>query len=205
MPVHYGSAALNFVTISTPLSTQVPQAAGIGLAYKLAKQDNVCVCYFAEGAASEGDFHAALNFAATLKSPVIFFCRNTGYAISTPIEEQMASDGIVARGPAYGVPATRVDGNDIWAVRSAVAKARKMALEENTPVMIEAIIRQYITGSSAHSVLKMRLCSGGGGVFSASAGGADGCVRIDSATSSPTPNSVSLHASAYSEIHASPL
>ena len=66
MPVHYGSAALNFVTISTPLSTQVPQAAGIGLAYKLAKQDNVCVCYFAEGAASEGDFHAGLNFASVL-------------------------------------------------------------------------------------------------------------------------------------------
>lgn len=85
------------------------------------------------------DFHAGLNFAATTKSPVVFFCRNNGYAISTSIEEQMAGDGIVCRGPAYGVPATRVDGNDIWAVRAAVAEARSRALTDGGPVLVEAI------------------------------------------------------------------
>ena len=58
--------------------------------------------YFGEGAASEGDFHAAMNFASTLECPMIFFCRNNGYAISTPIEDQFRGDGIAARAAGYG-------------------------------------------------------------------------------------------------------
>jgi len=73
MPVHYGSRALNFQTISSPLATQLPQAAGAAYALKRAGKKNVVMCYFGEGAASEGDFHAALNIAATTQSPVIFF------------------------------------------------------------------------------------------------------------------------------------
>ena len=88
MPVHYGSAKLNFQTISSPLGTQIPQAAGAGYAFKRSKKKAVSVCYFGEGAASEGDFHAALNMAATTASQTIFFCRNNGYAISTPVKEQ---------------------------------------------------------------------------------------------------------------------
>ncbi len=73
MPVHYGSKDLHFQTISSPLATQIPQAVGAAYALKL-KEANLCViCYFGEGAASEGDFHAALNMAATTGSPVIFF------------------------------------------------------------------------------------------------------------------------------------
>lgn len=73
MPVHYGSAKHNFQTISSPLGTQIPQAAGA--AYALKRQgDGACtICYFGEGAASEGDFHAGLNMAATLHCPTIFF------------------------------------------------------------------------------------------------------------------------------------
>lgn len=78
MPVHYGSKALNFHTISSPLATQIPQAAGAAYAMKLQGQPSCVVCYFGEGAASEGDFHGGLNFAATLGCPVIFFCRNNG-------------------------------------------------------------------------------------------------------------------------------
>lgn len=89
MPVHYGTAALHFQTISSPLATQIPQA--VGAAYGLKLEDRAkghgpesrrcAVCFFGEGAASEGDFHAALNFAATLEAPVLFFCRNNGFAI----------------------------------------------------------------------------------------------------------------------------
>jgi len=139
MPVHYGSRRLNFQTISSPLGTQIPQAAGTGYALKLAGRSNVCICYFGEGAASEGDFHPALNFAATLRSPTIFFCRNNGYAISTPVKEQYAGDGIAGRGPGYGVATVRVDGNDVWAVYNVTKAARKIALEENRPVLIEAM------------------------------------------------------------------
>lgn len=94
MPIHYGSAELSFQTISSPLGTQIPQAVGAAYALKMSKRPLVSVCYFGEGAASEGDFHAAMNMAATTESPVIFICRNNGYAISTPTNEQYRGDGI---------------------------------------------------------------------------------------------------------------
>ena len=140
MPVHYGSRALNFQTISSPLATQIPQAAGAAYAFKMAGQDDRCVvCYFGDGAASEGDFHAALNFAATLQCPVVFLCRNNGYAISTPVTEQLKGDGIVCRGPAYGMASARVDGNDVWAVYHATKVAREIALKQSRPVLVEAM------------------------------------------------------------------
>ena len=82
MPVHYGSRELGYVTISSPLTTQLPQAAGSAYALKRAGENRVVICYFGEGSASEGDAHGAFNFASTLNCPVIFFCRNNGFAIS---------------------------------------------------------------------------------------------------------------------------
>ena len=92
MPVHYGSRDLNFVTISSPLATQMPNATGAAYAFKRAQNGLCTVCYFGEGASSEGDAYAALNFAATLDCPILFFCRNNGYAISTPTSEQYRCD-----------------------------------------------------------------------------------------------------------------
>lgn len=137
MPVHYGSKNLNFVTISSPLGTQMPQA--VGAAYALKGKNKVVIVYFGEGAASEGDAHAAFNFAATLECPVIFFCRNNGYAISTPTLDQYRGDGIAARGPAYGIDTVRVDGNDVFAVYKATAMAKQHAITKNKPVLIEAM------------------------------------------------------------------
>ncbi|CAB9528205.1 oxoisovalerate dehydrogenase subunit alpha, mitochondrial [Seminavis robusta] len=139
MPVHYGCRALNYQTISSPLGTQIPQAVGAAYHYKLQGKPNVTVCYFGDGAASTTDFHSAFNFAATLKTPVLFFCRNNGFAISTPVAEQYAGDGIIARAPGYGMAAIRVDGNDIFAVHAAVREARAYALEHSAPVLIEAM------------------------------------------------------------------
>ena len=140
MPVHYGSRDLNFQTISSPLATQMPQAVGAAYALKL-RNDNkaITVCYFGEGAASEGDFHAALNFSSTLEVPMIFFCRNNGYAISTPVKDQYRGDGIISRASGYGIHAIRVDGNDLLAVRMATIEARRLALEKSCPVLIEAM------------------------------------------------------------------
>jgi 2-oxoisovalerate dehydrogenase E1 component alpha subunit len=80
-----------------------------------------------------------MNFAATLNSPVVFFCRNNGYAISTPATDQYAGDGVVARAPGYGMAAIRVDGNDVFAVHAAVREARAYALGHKAPVLIEAM------------------------------------------------------------------
>jgi 2-oxoisovalerate dehydrogenase E1 component alpha subunit len=153
MPVHYGSAKLNIHTISSPLATQLPHASGAAYALKIQRlQDpnippRIVACYFGEGAASEGDFHAALNIASTRACPVVFICRNNGYAISTPTAEQYRGDGIASRGAGYGIDTIRVDGNDILAVREATRVARLMALglhpggEEGKtrPVLIEAM------------------------------------------------------------------
>lgn len=139
MPIHYGSQALNYMTISSPLGTQIPQATGYAFALKTQNKPNCVICYFGEGAASEGDFHAALNMAGVFKVPVIFFCRNNGYAISTPAHEQFAGDGIASRGVGYGIKTLRVDGNDVLAVLKATQEARRMAVEQHEPVLIEAM------------------------------------------------------------------
>ncbi|XP_043685641.1 2-oxoisovalerate dehydrogenase subunit alpha, mitochondrial [Vespula pensylvanica] len=149
MPVHYGSKDLNFMTISSPLTTQLPQAVGAAYAYKREKKQACVVCYFGEGAASEGDAHAAFNFAATLSCPIIFLCRNNGYAISTPAHEQYKGDGIAAKGPGYGINTIRVDGNDVLAVHYATSAARQFCISEGKPVLIEAMT--YRTGHHSTS------------------------------------------------------
>ncbi|WP_293745937.1 thiamine pyrophosphate-dependent dehydrogenase E1 component subunit alpha [uncultured Paraglaciecola sp.] len=149
MPIHYGSKALNFMTISSPLGTQIPQASGYAYGQKMAGLDAVTICYFGEGAASEGDFHAGLNMAAVLNCPAIFFCRNNGYAISTPSEEQFAGDGIASRGIGYGVRTIRVDGNDVLAVYAATQQAREIALKHQCPVLIEAMTYRLAAHSTS--------------------------------------------------------
>ena len=123
MPVHYGSKDLNICTVSSPLCTQLPQASGAGYKYRINNENRIAVTYFGEGAASEGDFHPALNFAATLRCQTLFYCRNNMYAISTPIDDQYAGDGIAVRGVSYGMPTLRVDGNDIFAIYAATKQA----------------------------------------------------------------------------------
>ncbi|WP_026374864.1 thiamine pyrophosphate-dependent dehydrogenase E1 component subunit alpha [Aestuariibacter salexigens] len=149
MPIHYGDKALNFMTISSPLGTQIPQASGYAYGQKMEGTDAVTICYFGEGAASEGDFHAGLNMAAVLNCPVIFFCRNNGYAISTPASEQFAGDGIASRGIGYGVKTIRVDGNDVMAVYAATQTAREIAVKEQCPVLIEAMTYRLAAHSTS--------------------------------------------------------
>lgn len=145
MPVHYGSRALNYHTISSPLGTQIIHAVGAGYKMKMdalqeqRSLDRCSVVYFGDGAASTSDFHAACNFAAALECPVVFICRNNGFAISTPVHEQYRGDGIVSRAPGYGIAGCRVDGNDIFAMNAAIREARRYALKHCKPVMVEAM------------------------------------------------------------------
>jgi 2-oxoisovalerate dehydrogenase E1 component alpha subunit len=91
MPIHYGSNRLNYFTISSPIATQLPQAAGVGYSLKMDKKNACTVTFIGDGGTSEGDFHAGLNFAAVMEAPVVFICRNNGWAISTHISEQFRS------------------------------------------------------------------------------------------------------------------
>lgn len=139
MPNHFGSRQYNIVNVSSPIGTKIPHAAGCAYAMKLQKEKSVAICYFGEGATSEGDFHVGLNFAAVRKAPVIFFCRNNGYAISTPAFRQFATDGVAPEGVGHGIKTIRVDGNDLFAIYDVTKKARDYAVAGNGPVLIEAM------------------------------------------------------------------
>ena len=130
--------------MASTLGTQIPHATGAAYALKMEALENpmdpprVAAAYFGDGAASEGDFHGALNFAATRDCPVIFICRNNGFAISTPTIEQYRGDGIAARGVGYGIETLRVDGTDIFAVYEATKEARRRALKGGgKPILLE--------------------------------------------------------------------
>jgi len=129
MPSHFGSRALNIVSGSSPVATQIPQAAGIAFAIKYKKTDQVVLTCFGEGSTAEGDFHEGLNWAGIHTLPVIFLCQNNQYAISVPAAKQMAVPHVADRARAYGIPGVIVDGNDALdvygAMRDAVARARR--------------------------------------------------------------------------------
>ncbi|XP_021713880.1 2-oxoisovalerate dehydrogenase subunit alpha 2, mitochondrial-like [Chenopodium quinoa] len=139
MPIHYGSNKLNYVTVSSTVATQLLHAVGAAYSLKMDNKNACTITYFGDGGTSTGDFHAALNFAAVLEAPVIFFCRNNGWAISTPISDQLRGDGVVVRGQAYGIESIRVDGNDALAIYNAVHEARRIAISEKRPILIEAL------------------------------------------------------------------
>jgi 2-oxoisovalerate dehydrogenase E1 component alpha subunit len=139
MPNFTGSRALNVVIGSAPIASNIAHASGNAYAMKLLKEKTVTICYFGEGASSEGDFHAGLTFAAVKKVPAIFFCRNNGYAISTPACKQFATDGVAPQGIGHGIQTYRVDGNDFFAIYDTVSKAKEECLKGNGPVFIEAM------------------------------------------------------------------
>ncbi|PKA57134.1 2-oxoisovalerate dehydrogenase subunit alpha 2, mitochondrial [Apostasia shenzhenica] len=156
MPIHYGSKKLNYFTVSSPIGTQLPQAVGAAYSLKMDGKNACAVTYFGDGGTSQGDFHAALNFAAVMEAPVIFFCRNNGWAISTPTTEQFRSDGVVIRGQAYGIRSIRVDGNDALAVYSAIHAAREMAVGETRPILVEALTYRVGHHSTSDDSTKYR-------------------------------------------------
>jgi pyruvate dehydrogenase E1 component alpha subunit len=123
---------------AVPIATQIPHAAGVGMAANYRDADHGVVCYFGDGATSEGDFHEGLNFAGVFEAPVVFFCENNGWAISMPERRQTASHTIAAKADAYGFDGVRVDGNDPIAVRETVADALDTA-REGEPVLVESL------------------------------------------------------------------
>lgn len=97
------------------------------------------MAYFGDGASSQGDVHEAMNFAAVMKAPVVFFVQNNGWAISVPTERQVAGGSVAARAAGYGIPALRIDGNDVVAVVDATRRALAHARAGHGPVLIEAM------------------------------------------------------------------
>ena len=147
-PTHGAHAGLKIVNLSNVVGTQVPQAAGVALASKMRGEDTVTIVYFGDGAASVGDCHEGMNFAAIHKLPVIFFCENNGYSISVPLSKQMAVEGVAGRAEGYGMPGVAVDGSDIVAVHAATSKAAARARAGKGPTLIEAKVERYLPHTS---------------------------------------------------------
>jgi 2-oxoisovalerate dehydrogenase E1 component alpha subunit len=148
MPSHFGYRPSNIVSVSSPVATNIPQAAGIALAAKLRQEDTVVVACFGEGSTSEGDFHEGLNWAGIHGLPVIFFCQNNQYAISVPQTQQMAVENVADRAPAYGMPGVAVDGNDVLDVYRAASEAVERARSGGGPTLLEAKTYRPVPHSS---------------------------------------------------------
>ncbi len=140
----------NIFTVAVPIASQIPHATGMAWAHKLQSDDdpeNAFLCYFGDGATSEGDFHEGLNFAGVFDTPNVFFCNNNQWAISVPRERQTASETLAQKAEAYGFDGIQVDGMDPLAVYSvtkqALDKAKNPDDDELRPTMIEAVQYRY--------------------------------------------------------------
>ncbi len=125
--------------LSIPIGTHMLHAMGIAWANKLRGEDAVVATFFGDGATSEGDFHAAMNFASVMQVPVVFYCQNNQWAISVPRESQMNSATVAQKALAYDMPTIQIDGNDIFATYKATRDAAKRAREGGGPSFIEAV------------------------------------------------------------------
>src|SRR5579884_1473041 len=138
MPNHFASAPHRIVSVSSPVATQIPQAAGAALAAKIRRESSVVAVYFGEGCTSSGHFHEGLNFASIHRLPVIFICENNHWAISVPQEKEMAVATVAERACAYGMSGVVVDGTDPLAVYEATAVAVERARHGSGPTLIDA-------------------------------------------------------------------
>ena len=147
MPGHYGGAAHNILTTSSPVATQVLHAVGIALAAQTRRTGQVALTELGEGSSNQGDFHEGLNFAGIHRLPVVFVVENNGYAISVPMSLGCAVPNIADRGPAYAMPGVVVDGSDVLACYRAGREAVERARRGDGPTLIEA----KVTRLTAHS------------------------------------------------------
>jgi 2-oxoisovalerate dehydrogenase E1 component len=136
---HFGTNEHRIVGMISHLGPQLAVAGGIALADVLDQKPKVTLTYSGDGGASEGDFHEALNVAAVWQLPVIFMIENNGYGLSTPSNEQFRFKSFVDKGPAYGMEAVQVDGNNVLEVYTTVKRLAEDLRQNPRPVLVEAL------------------------------------------------------------------
>jgi TPP-dependent pyruvate/acetoin dehydrogenase alpha subunit len=112
-------------------------AAATGAAITARRQGHVSVSFFGDGAVNQAYFHECLNFAKVLELPVVFVCENNLYGEFTPMEAVTAGGDIAARGQTYDMPASAIDGNDVWVVHAAASDAIRRARSGGGPTLLE--------------------------------------------------------------------
>jgi pyruvate dehydrogenase E1 component alpha subunit len=129
----------NVASICVPIGTHVPHAAGLAWGKKLRGERACAIVYFGDGATSEGSFHEGANFAGVMRAPLVLFCNNNQWAISTPVAAQTAAQTLADKAAGYGMPAMRVDGADVLAVYEATREAVARARAGDGPTFVEAV------------------------------------------------------------------
>ena len=148
LPIMYSSRELNFFSVSGNLTTQYPQAVGWAMASASKGDSRIAAVWCGEGSTAEGDFHAAMTFAAVYNAPVIMNVVNNQWAISSFSGFAGAErTTFAARGAGYGIAALRVDGNDPLAVYAATSWAAERARTNQGPTLIE----HFAYRADAHS------------------------------------------------------
>ena len=135
----WSPADWNVASISVPIASHVPHAAGLAWGKKLRGESAVAMAFFGDGATSEGEFHEGVNFAAVMNAPAVFVCNNNQWAISTPLEAQTRTESLADKAVGYGIPGVRVDGLDVLAVYEAARDAVERARAGGGPTLIEAV------------------------------------------------------------------
>jgi TPP-dependent pyruvate/acetoin dehydrogenase alpha subunit len=156
MPVHYSFSEINWVSISSPLGTQIVQAAGTARAMQIRGSDAVAVTYFGDGTTSGNDFHTGMNFAGVWKAPCVMFCQNNRWAISTPLSQQCGTERLVDKAIGYGMHGVRVDGNDVLAVLQVTREAVARARAGGGPTFVEAVTYRMGPHSSSDDPTRYR-------------------------------------------------
>ncbi|HEX9006424.1 MAG TPA: thiamine pyrophosphate-dependent dehydrogenase E1 component subunit alpha, partial [Bacteroidota bacterium] len=157
MPFHYGHRRWRIIAQSSPTGTQFLQAVGTAMGALKDGKDEVVYVSSGEGATSEGEFHEAINWAAREHYPVIFLIQNNRFAISVPVEDQLAGKSVCAMTQGYaGLHRFRVDGCDFNAVYGAAAEAVALARRGEGPSVIEADVVRLLAHSSSDDQRKYR-------------------------------------------------
>jgi pyruvate dehydrogenase E1 component alpha subunit len=126
-------------SIAVPIATHVPHAVGFAWGKRLRGESTCALAFFGDGATSEGAFHEGANFAAVMRAPVVLFCNNNQWAISTPLSAQTRAESLADKAVGYGMPGVRVDGGDVLAVYEATSEAVERARAGEGPTLIEAV------------------------------------------------------------------
>ncbi len=135
----WNPADYNVASICVPIAAQVPHAAGLAWGKKLKGERACAIVYFGDGATSEGAFHEGANFAAVMGAPLILFCNNNQWAISTPLSAQTRAETLADKAAGYGMPGERVDGGDVLAVYETTREAVERARSGGGPTFIESV------------------------------------------------------------------
>jgi pyruvate dehydrogenase E1 component alpha subunit len=149
MPSHQSDRSVNYVSWSSCIGPQLPQAVGAAWAAKMRKDPTIAVGFMGDGATSANDFHTAMNFAGVFQVPVVMICQNNHWSISVPTKKQTGSRTIAEKAVAYGLPYARVDGNDILAVFGAVKEAAARARSGGGPSFLEMLTYRIGAHSSS--------------------------------------------------------